>query len=264
MKNKEYTLITGASSRIGKALAFRCAERKMNLVLVALPCTGLRETAGEISEAYGTDVKIYEADLTENSIAEKIHTWCEEEKIQIKYLINNAGMGYADTFENMKMNFFNKMMKLNMNAVVAMTHAFIPDLKKISGAGILNVSSMASMLPIPNKSVYAASKSFVLSFSRAMNQELKSHNIHVSCLCPGAVPTSEQVKERMKNGGWLHKLFSSKAMTVAEKAVRQFLKEKTLIIPNYADNIVFQISKLIPANIRIALMGRIMGFNKNK
>ena len=95
-----------------------------------------------------------------------------------------------------------------------------------------------------------------------MRQELKANNIHVSCLCPGAVPTSDAVKERIRNGGFLHKLFSSQAMMVAEKAVSQFLKEKAVIIPNVADNVVFQVSKLIPANFRIALMGRIMGMNK--
>lgn len=262
MNTKTYTLITGASSGIGKALALRCAERKMNLVLVALPDTGLRGTADEILRTYGMDVKTYEADLTQDGIAEKIHQWCEDGKIQIKYLVNNAGMGYAGAFEALKVNFFDTMMKLNMNAVVAMTHAFIPDLKKVKGAGILNVGSMASMLPIPNKSVYAASKSFVLSFSRAMRLELKRHGIHVSCLCPGAVPTSDAVKERIRNGGWLHKLFSSKPMTVAEKAIRKFIKGRPLIIPNSADNLAFQISKLIPINFRIALMGKIMGMNK--
>ena len=262
MKNTTYTLITGASSGIGKALAYKCAERKMNLLLVALPETGLNEVADEIAEKHGIDVKTFETDLTETNTAQKILNWCSEKSLSVKYLINNAGVGYAELFENVKMNFFGKLMTLNMNAVVEMTHAFIPELKKQNGAGILNVSSMASHFPIPNKTVYAASKSFVFSFSRALNEELKPYKIHVSCLCPGGTPTSEQVLERMRKGGWIHKVFSCPVVTVAEKAISKFLKKQPVIIPNTADKLVLWFSKIIPENLRIILAGKIMGMKK--
>lgn len=260
MQNQNFTLITGASSGIGKEIAFECAAHHQNLLLVALPNTGLRSVVNEISSLYDVKIKMIELDLTAGDSVQFILNFILQENICLKYLINNAGIGYASPFQKVDFSLVSTLIKLNVHAVVELTHKLLPELKKSAGAGILNVCSMASWFPVPNKSIYAASKSFLMSFSKSLHHELKSDKIYVGCLCPGATPTSDSVKQRMKEGGKLHYLFACPVKTVARKAVKGMINNNQLIIPNPADQLVLLISRFIPLKIKIAMAGKILGF----
>lgn len=260
MTNNYFTLITGASSGIGKAMAFECAQQKQNLFLIALPNTDLNLVVNEISLLYNIEIKTLELDLTLTESIQQIQQFIQSENIRLKFLINNAGIGFASPFKNVDFNLLGTLIRLNIQAVVELTHKLLPELKKVNGSGILNVCSMASWFPVPNKSIYAASKSFVMSFSKSLQHELRSDEIYVGCLCPGATPTSAAVKQRMKEGGILHYLFSCKPEAVARKAVVGMIQKKKLIIPNFADQFVLFISRFIPEKIKIVLAGKILGF----
>ena len=261
MNHLEYfTLITGASSGIGKEFAYCLAKRKMRLALIALPDTGLKEIAEELTRISGSEVRFLTIDLTKEHACREVLAWCQQQNIKIGYLINNAGIGHAGPFQDTGMDVYLKLMRLNMESLVGLTHALIPELKKCSGSGILNVASMASWFPIPNKVLYAASKGFVLSFSLSLREELKKYQINVSCLCPGATPTSSAVLERIKNVGPIHRLFSLNPASVANRAVTHFIKGRSLIIPNPADRLVLYFSTLIPLQLKVRFSGAIMGF----
>ena len=179
MKHKRkltYALITGGSQGIGKSIAVELAERGFNLLLVALHDDTLENARKELHEKYHlhVDIRVYGTDLTEETAATRLYDWCHENDINVQILVNNAGFGYTGRLNSYSIAFLDKLVHLNIVAVVNLTRVFIDDLAKYDEAYILNVGSIASYYDTPYKAVYAASKRFVYSFSRAIRAEFKS------------------------------------------------------------------------------------------
>ncbi|GAG87712.1 unnamed protein product [marine sediment metagenome] len=144
-----FTLVTGSSSGIGKAISVECAKRGMNLLLVALPGEKLEEQAAELKSKYKVKTYYYHIDLTEKDAPKKVYVWTRENGYKINMLINNAGMGTEGPFERQSASYYNTMMQLNMVALVLLTRFFITDLKKLPKAYILNLGSISSYFPMP-------------------------------------------------------------------------------------------------------------------
>src|SRR5688572_3935107 len=118
---RNYALVTGASSGIGKAIAEELARQEINLVLIALPYTGLDETAEKIKDEYQVSVLTYPIDLTQQNAAAKILQWCKTQNIVVRILVNNAGMGNIANLEDSKPETLNNMMLLNNHALTMIT-----------------------------------------------------------------------------------------------------------------------------------------------
>jgi short-subunit dehydrogenase len=154
-----YTLITGSSSGIGKALAFECARRNMNLILVSRPSPRLAAAAEEVSAKYNSvDVKFLGIDLIETDAPQKVFDWCIQQGLKVNYLINNAGTVGTAPFDKCDPAYLDSIIMLNMRTLTLLTRLFLPELKKYPVSKILNVGSMSGFFPIPYKSVYSASK----------------------------------------------------------------------------------------------------------
>ena len=138
-------------------------------------------------------VQFLEIDLTLGDAPETVFEFCQDRDLTINYLINNAGIGHQGRFEETGLDFYENMLQLNVVAVVKLSQLFVPVLKKLPKAHIVNVSSLAGFFPVPYKSVYGATKSFIVSFSQALREELKDTSVKVTCLCPCFVPTSKTV-----------------------------------------------------------------------
>lgn len=242
---KKYALITGASSGIGKALAIALASRKINVLLVALPNTGTRDIANEIRRTFGVEADGYEVDLTSPHASNIIFDWCKLNYYRINMLVNNAGVGNLCAFEQTDPQLIKSMMLLNNQALVLLTHRFIPELKKNKPSYILNVGSLASFMATPNKSVYAATKSFVYSFSMALRMELAHVGVSVSCLCPGGTLTSKNVRDGIRAIG-ASRHFVQHPEEVANAAVNGMLKKKFRIIPGVHNRILYRIRQMLP------------------
>ena len=197
-----YALITGASQGLGRALAEECARRRMHVLLVALPRTGLRELGAAIAARYGVECHYLEQDLTDPSGPEQVAHWVAAHGWHLRVLINNAGVSTHGLFEDTSLESNELMMNLNMAAVVRTTHLLIPTLKSHRPSYILNVASLAAMGPMPYMPVYAASKAFVFSFTLALRKELQRSGIRVSVLCPGGMPTNGDAARRIGANGW--------------------------------------------------------------
>ena len=257
-ENKErYTLITGASLGIGRALAFECARRGMNLLLVALPGPDMSKTVEDLKKEFPVKISFFEIDLTEEDAPERVLQYATGNDIRVNILINNAGFGTNGMFERSSLEINNRMMKLNNLAMMGLTHHFIPEVRKNGDAHIMNVSSMEATLPLPYKAVYTGTKNFIYSFSLALYEELKREDIRVSILCPGPVITNEEGLRRYYAQGWKAKLIIKMPEEIARVAIPAMLRGKTIIIPGFLPWLFTKILNFIPELLKMRILERI-------
>ncbi len=227
LNNIKFTLITGASHGIGKALAEECAARNMNLILVARSEQALIELAGKLKHKYHIEVLHYIADLTEAGSVKALYHWCKSNNYTVDILINNAGMGLFGNFEKIDIDKQMNLIQLNIESIVQMSYYFLPMLNNQNKAYLLNVASLAALYPLPYYSTYGASKAFVLSFTEALRFEYRNNPIQISCLCPGDTKTKffEDAGNHNKHGKLMDPTM------VAKVGLSELLAGKSVIFP---------------------------------
>jgi len=254
MKNKTYALITGASLGIGKAMAYECASRNINLLLIALPGKELEYLITALQKNYSIEVRHFAIDLTLEDSGKKILDWVNDNNFSINILINNAGIGGNGMFEYGNLDYYLKMIKLNTMAITSLTYHIIPKLKEHKEAYILNLSSVEAYLPLPYKAVYTGTKNYIYSFSLALREEMKHYNIKVSVLCPGPTITNRGGLQRIKAHGKKSKIMVLMAKQVARIAIKQMFKNKGIILPGTANLILAKFGRMLPILLRMRLL----------
>ena len=183
-------LITGASAGIGREFARQLATRARTLVLVARREQRLNELRDELRNRNAhLSVHARVVDLCDKSQIDELVRWLEENKINIDFLINNAGLGDYGSFATSDPQRDDRILEVNIVAPTLLTRRLLPQMIARKRGAILNVSSSAGFLPIPGMAVYAASKAYANSFSEALRAELRGRGVTVSALCPGPVHT---------------------------------------------------------------------------
>src|SRR5215207_6127482 len=182
-------LITGASSGIGVALANELARRGRDLTLVARRAERLREQAEQIAGAHGVRVEWIACDLTDAADRDRIPGEIAERKLVVDMLINNAGMGTVGRFQQLPLEPEFQMIRLNVEAMVALCGAFVPGMVDRGRGSVLNVASVSGFMPVPRQATYAASKAFVLTFTESLTLDLDGTGVTATALCPGPVKT---------------------------------------------------------------------------
>jgi uncharacterized protein len=246
----KYALITGASKGIGRSLAFALAREKYNLLLVARSEDVLKELK-ELLSKYSVDVHYLAIDLSLPDSSELIRKWYSDKKINISILVNNAGYGLWGNFDKLSLSNQNNMLQLNIFAVVNLTYEILPLLKANPKSYILNVASTAAYQAVPTLSLYAASKAFVLLFSRGLKFELKDTGVSVTCLCPGPTSTGF-IKRAGMAGGIIEERaekFSMDPDKVAEIALAGMFRGKAEVIPGIANKIGAMFASLAPKKL---------------
>ena len=182
-------LVTGASSGIGTELARYHASKGGDLVLVARRESILENLKSELESSHNIKVTVIPADLAKSDSANTIYKATKETGIEIDILINNAGFGGHGKFYQRNLTKDQEMMQVNMVSLVNLTYLYLQDMVNRNSGKILHVASTAGFIPGPLQAVYFATKSFVVSFSQAIAQELSDTNITSTALCPGMVAT---------------------------------------------------------------------------
>jgi short-subunit dehydrogenase len=183
-------LITGASAGIGREFARQLAGRGRSLILVARREQKLNELREDLKPQHpNLTVHICKTDLANLTQLKELVAWLEREKIDVDLLINNAGLGDLGPFATSDPIRNEQMTLVNVVALTSLTRHLLPQMIARKRGGILNVSSSAGFLPIPNFAVYAATKAYVTSFSEALRAELHGTGVSVCALCPGPVHT---------------------------------------------------------------------------
>lgn len=249
-----YVLITGASQGLGRELAREVAARGMNTVLTALPGENLQAVC-ESCRMAGTESIGYEFDMTDS---EKLLEFINElnSKYELSGLINNAGTGGSKKFGQVPLSYIDTIMRLNVLATTVLTHGLLPNLAKNAPSHILNISSLAAMIPTGYKTVYPASKAYIKHFSLGMREEFRPMGISVCLALLGPMPTKAEIIARIERQGTLGRILSVSPDKAAKSCIDGLFCGKRIIVPGMMNKLSYYLLKFVPEQIKSKMMSR--------
>jgi len=249
-------LITGASSGLGKDFAILFAEKGYDLVLTARRKKNLEEIRNNLINQFGIKAYIISRDLSDLKSTEEIYNFCEENKIQINVLVNNAGYGLKDSSEKISLSDHIDFINVLSTSAIALTRLFLPGMIKRKFGRIINVSSVAAFAPFTNSGgMYIATKLMLLKFSEMIHNEYKNNNIFSCSVCPGFTHTEfhnemKEFKSSIPSFMWME------SRTVVEQAYEASMSGKEIIINGWRYKILVFFMKITPKWLVKLLSGR--------
>jgi short-subunit dehydrogenase len=253
-EKRPITLITGASSGIGTALAHEFAAYGHELVLIARREQTLGTLADAIAATGRARPAVLRADLARLDAAQTIVAALDERGLEPDVVVNNAGFGLVGAADQLDRAEQLAMVDLNVRALTDLSLVFLDSLKRRRG-GILNVASIAAFMPGPGMAVYYASKAYVLSFSEALHRELKPKGVRVTVLCPGPVPTEFQARAGMSDDAF-PRLLTRSAEQVARDGYRGLMQGRRVVVPGPANRAVTTMIRFAPRSLVLELIAR--------
>ena len=251
-------VVTGASSGIGAAIAQELASRGHSLTLVARREERLRSLATELAADHGVAAEVIACDLGDEAERDRLATELRNRGRLVEVLVNNAGFGHQADFARSPHERMVEMVRINVEAVVDLTSRFVTGMVDRGRGSVINIASIAAFQPLPGSAVYAASKSFVLSFSEAIRTELRGSGVSVTAVCPGPVRTEfieaagrAGVEDRTPAMVWMS------AEEVARQAVDGALRDKRVVVPGALNRATALAGQHSPRAIALPLIGRI-------
>lgn len=243
-------LVTGASSGIGKHMAYYLADKNIDLILVARNKKAMEKIKKEVN----VSVKIISLDLTKIENVYKLYEQTKSEKIDI--LINNAGFGLFGTFAETNLDRELEMIDLNIKAYHILTKLYLKDFIKKDSGYILNVCSSAGFMAGPRLSTYYATKNYITKLTMAINEELRQagSNVSISALCPGPVNTNFN---KVAHGEF--SIREADPAYVAKYAIDKMFARKMLIVPTFKMKLTLFASRFAPYRLQLLIAYHIQG-----
>lgn len=240
-----FTLVTGASTGIGRELAELCAAGGSDVALLARSEDKLEALAESLRSRYRVNAEVLVQDLEEPDAAER--TWAElrARGLEIDALINNAGYGYFGAFHEAEATNQLNMVQLNILALTHLTRLALPEMVARGRGRILNVASTAAFQPGPFMAVYYATKAYVLSFSEALTEELRGSGVTVTALCPGVTDTSFFARARAADSRFI-RFGMQDPRSVAKVGYHAMIKGKAVAIPGLANYLLTLLVRVSP------------------
>lgn len=247
-------LITGASAGIGSEFARQLAQMVSRMILIARRSDRLEELKSELGQVNPRlELFTRSVDLRNQDELERFCDWLAQSELAVDVLINNAGLGDHGPFIDSQWERVGSMLDVNVRALTYLTLRVLSGMRKSGRGAILNVSSTAGFLPLPNNAVYAATKAYVTSFSEAIRAELRSSNITVTALCPGPVST-EYLSQATRPGDHQSHTAPDFFVVPVQEIVRQALegvaKDRARVVPGAIVNVSMTIIAFIPMFIK--------------
>ena len=255
-------LITGASAGIGREFARQLAGRANSLILIARREQRLNELRDElVQQNPNLRVFLSNTDLADLVQLNELLAWLDRESIDVDLLINNAGLGDSGSFATSDAIRNEQITLVNVVALTMITRHLLPRMIAQRRGGILNVSSSAGFLPMPDSAVYAATKAYVTSFSEALRIELSGTGVSVCTVCPGPVRT--EFHEVAKRPGAKPNIGPEFVLVSADQIVRDALAaleaDRPLVIPGFPMKVAMFLVRMIPMPILRILLPLFLG-----
>jgi short-subunit dehydrogenase len=235
-KDKGRALITGASGGIGLELAREFAGHGHPVILVARNEGRLNEVAAELTRAQGIEVTVIASDLGERNGPAALFDEVQRRNLEVEILVNNAGVMDTGAFRDAETETLVGLVRLNVEALTALTSLFLKPMAARGKGRILNVASLAGFQPLPSMAVYAASKAYVLSLTEALAEELRGKGVTVTALCPGFTDTNMVESAKRENAAFraLPSALIADQKSVAREGYRACMNGDVIRVPGLA------------------------------
>jgi uncharacterized protein len=253
---REVTLITGASSGIGEALARRLARDRRPVALVARRTDRLERLAGELRANHGSEVHVITADLTHVGAGEALQAEVARRELAVDWLINNAGFGTHGRFAELPVARELEEIQLNVAALVELTGRFLPAMVARGRGAVINVASVGGFGPGPYMATYCATKAFVLSFSESLAAETRGTGVHVLCVCPGYTRTEFQDKVDVDTSA-----IPSFAWMTADQVADQTIAavgQRSVLVNGVMNGVAASLYRHLPASVTTRLVANML------
>ena len=256
MQKNEWAFMTGASSGIGRAFAEALAQRGLNLFLVALAGSGLSDLAQAWANQYQIETAWLELDLAQKDALEKIRKEIERKDPDVSIAVNAAGFGYFGAFSAMTPEQIDGMIKVNVLAVMQLSLLFLERMKQRGSGTLINIASIAGHLPYPYAAVYAAAKSSVHSFTRAVWAENQNQNIRIVSLSPGHTKTNFDSVSKEPDS--IHLFPDEHPRDIAEKTLAHLSGKNCTFFTRPTHPLKIFAARLLPIKVFAWMLRRLM------
>jgi len=253
MKSGGWAIVTGASSGIGRALAFEFAAGGFNVLLVSRNQAALAEVAAECSSKYHVSTEVVTANLSDSDSVDRLIAAILAKPVHYEVLVNNAGFGIHGDFVSTDIAQELQLLHVQLTASLKLTKAVLPGMVSNRKGRILNVASVYGYSPVPYQSVYSACKAFLLSFSNSLRNEIEETGVTVTVFCPGITQS-----EFRKRAGISEKPSSGMSAEAAAKiAYTGTMTGKSVVIPGFSNRLFVFASRMVPGAVFARVVKRI-------
>jgi uncharacterized protein len=239
----KWAIITGASSGIGKALAFEFAAGGFNVLLTGRNEAALAEISAECSSRYRVETMFVPADLSRVESIDNLIAALGSKTRRYEILVNNAGFGIHGDFASTDIEQNIQLLNVQLTAALKLTKAVLPAMVSRRTGRILNVASLYSFSPVPFQSVYGACKAFLLSFSSSLQNELKGTGVTITVFCPGVTQTEFRSRAGI---GQRRKTSGMTAQAAAHIAYEETLRGKRIVVPGFINRLYVFLAQRLP------------------
>lgn len=245
---KPRAVVTGASSGIGRELALEFASRGFDLFLTGRDTAALESAAEECRRVSDAEISVFSADLADAGSVERLIDAFKARPVDI--LVNNAGFAIKGDFAETGLGDEMRMLEVQIAAMLKLTKTVLPGMIARRSGRILNIASVYSFSPVPKQSVYSACKAFILSFSSALNEEVKDKGITVTVVCPGITQTEFRTRAGIAD----KKDSGMTAREVAQIAAQATLNGKHIVVPGAQNRLFVFLARLLPQPVMARLV----------
>ncbi len=252
-QTRPFAVITGASKGIGAEYARALASQGYDLLLVARDNTRLETLSQNLHRVYQRDIWTESFDLTQPQAAARLYDVARSYRPQVSLLINNAGFGLYGDFADMPLAKIRDMLQLHIHTIVESTRLFLPDMLARKQGASITVASAAGFFPIPYMTEYAATKTFLIAFSKGLARETQNQGVTIQVCCPGFTHTDFH-----RSAGHQPKqvFFAQSAKQVVENSLQALKSKRTLVTIGWQGRLALWTSKIVPRKVLIALAGK--------
>ena len=248
-------VVTGATSGIGQAMARSAAAKGLPIVLIGRSDDRLRGVADEISKR-GGEALVLKLDLLADDAAKQVKDFLDENGLSCHVLVNSAGQGLQGLAASQPLDAQLGLIDINARLLVELTLSLIPGMLARRGGGVINLGSLAGLVPGPQMAVYYATKSFVSSFSQALSEELRGTGVTVTCVIPGPVETGFLSGSGIKDLPLFRYLPTLSPENVADSAWRGFHRGRRLVKPGITSKLAALVMSLVPLRFALPMINQ--------
>ena len=250
-------VVTGGSRGIGEAYARQLAARGYAIHLVARDAERLARVARDIRTAHGVAVEEIVLDLAQTDGAERLYAEVRRRRTgSVDVLVNNAGFGFFGEFVDMPMPRIHDMLALHLLTVTKLVRLFLPEMRERRRGAIINVSSVAGLIPLPYLALYAATKAFMVSLGEGIGREAQPYGVLVQTCCPGRTDTDFHATAGVKS----YRAFGGEqtADEVVAESLAALDRRRSLVVTGWRNRLLTRLQQIMPRRVVLWAAERVL------